>query len=104
METNLDWVRALAFKRRQVISPRTMAFCERWVGIIRAAGDSIMKDKAARALIRDREVRLKWGRSRFTNPRALDQWNGSAGLIRMNYRWSTVTRFIRDLQEGLNGD
>jgi hypothetical protein len=60
-----------------------------------------MEDKAARNLIRSREMRLKGGRSRFSNPRALDQWSGSAGLSRMDYRWPNVTRFIRDLHEGL---
>jgi hypothetical protein len=100
----LDWVLTLAFKHQQVVSPQTIDFCRRWVEIVRGAGDSIMENNGARALIRDRELRLKHGRSRFTNARALDQWTGSAGLIRMNYRWPTVTRFIRDLQQGLDGE
>ena len=97
----LDWVPPLAFKHQQHLSPHTLDFCKRWVELVRSCGDSIMKDKAARSLIKSREMRLKGGRSRFSNPRALDQWSGSAGLSRMDYRWPTVTRFIRDLHEGL---
>jgi hypothetical protein len=100
---SFDWVWPLAFKHQQIVSPNTLDFCKRWVALLMECRQSIMKDKRARDLIRVREMRLKGGRSRFTNPRALDQWSGSAGLFRMNYRWPTVTRFIRDLQEGLGG-
>jgi hypothetical protein len=103
-EWSLDWVWPLAFKHQQVVSPNTLDFCKRWLGLLLDSRESIMKDKRARELIRAREMRLKGGRSRFTNPRALDQWSGSAGLFRMNYRWPTVTRFIRDLQDGLAGE
>ena len=100
----LDWVSPLAFKRQQTISPHTLDFCRRWVELVRGSGNSIMKEKTARNLVQSREMRLKGGRSRFSNPRALDQWNGRAGLFRMDYRWPTVTRFIRDLREGLDGE
>jgi hypothetical protein len=101
---SLDWVWPLAFKHQQVISPNTFDFCKRWVDLLLECRDSIMEDKRARELIRAREMRLKGGRSRFSNQRALDQWSGNAGLFRMNYRWPTVTRFVRDLQEGLAGE
>jgi Family of unknown function (DUF6361) len=100
----LDWVGKLAFKHQQVVSLHTLDFCKQWVELVRSCGDSIMKDKAARDLVRRREMRLKGARSRFSNPRALDQWKGKAGLFRMDYRWPTVERFIRDLHEGLNGE
>ena len=90
-------IRKLQVFREQVIGQPQR------VELVRSCGDSIMKDKVARNLIRSREIRLKGGRSRFTNPRALDQWTGAAGLSRMNYRWPTVTRFIRDLHDGLDG-
>jgi hypothetical protein len=100
----LDWVLPLAFKHQQAISPHTLDFCKRWIELVRASGNSIMNEKTAQNLIQSREMRLKGGRSRFSNPRALDQWSGSAGLSRMDYRWPTVTRFIRDLREGLDGE
>ena len=61
-----------------------------------------MKDKNARALVRAREMQLKGGRSRFSNATALNQWRGAAGLSRMDYRWGTVRRFIRDLRDALD--
>ena len=100
----LDWVLPLAFKHQQALSPHTLDFCRRWVELVHASGNSIMNEKTAQNLIQSREMRLKGGRSRFSNPRALDQWSGSAGLSRMDYRWSTVKRFIRDLREGLDGE
>jgi hypothetical protein len=101
---SLDWVGPLAFAHEQVVSPQTLTFCERWLGMICSQGNSLFDDPAARGLIRTREIRLKGGRSRFTNPRALDQWRGAAGLYRLNYRWPTVTQFTSDLQHGLAGD
>lgn len=98
----LNWVMPLAFKHRQIVSPRTFEFCSRWLEIVRGAGDSIMKDKNARALVRAREMQLKGGRSRFSNATALNQWRGAAGLSRMDYRWGTVRRFIRDLRDALD--
>jgi hypothetical protein len=99
-----DWVSPLAFKHQQALSPHTLDFCRRWVELVRSNGDAIMNDKTAQTLIQSREMRLKGGRSRFSNPRALDQWNGRAGLARMDYRWFTVKRFILDLREGLDGE
>jgi len=100
----LDWVVPLAFKHQQALSPHTLDFCRRWLEMVCSSGNTIMNDKAAQTLIQSREMRLKGGRSRFSNPRALDQWNGRAGLARMDYRWSTVKRFILDLREGLDGE
>ena len=101
---SLNWVVPLAFAHEQVVSLQTLDFCGKWLGMVCAQGDSLFDDPAARSLIRAREIRLKGGRSRFTNPRALDQWRGAAGLFRLNYRWPTVTQFATDLQHGLAGD
>ena len=56
---------------------------------------------SAEPLIRARETRLKGARSRFTNQRARDQWNGAAGLYRLDYRWGTVVGLLDDLYKGL---
>lgn len=101
---SLDWVVPLAFAHQQVVSPHTLDFCKQWLGMICSLGNSLFDDAAARGLIRAREMRLKGGRSRFTNARALDQWRGKAGLFRLNYRWPTVKQFTSDLQAGLAGD
>ena len=101
-EWTLDWVMPLAFKHRQIVSPQTLEFCSRWLEIVRSSGSSIMRDKTARALIQAREMRLKGGRSRFSNATALNQWRGAAGLARMDYRWGTVRQFILDLRTALD--
>lgn len=101
---SLGWVGPLAYAHEQVVSQPTLDFCAKWLGLVCSQGDSIFDDPAARGLIRAREIHLKPGRSRFTNPRALDQWRGAAGLFRLNYRWPTVTQFASDLQHGLAGD
>jgi hypothetical protein len=98
---SLEWVPALAFDRRQVVSPTTLEFCRRWLDLVRATGGRLLDHAAARALVRTRELRLKGARSRFTNQRALDQWSGRAGLFRMSYRWPTVRQFLADLHDGV---
>jgi Family of unknown function (DUF6361) len=101
---SLDWVVPLAYAHEQVVSPHTLEFCKKWLAMICSLGDSLFDNPAACGMIRAREIRLKGGRSRFTNPRALDQWRGAAGLFRLNYRWPTVKQFTSDLQAGLAGD
>jgi hypothetical protein len=98
----LDWVMPLAYKHGQFVSPHTLDFCRRWLDIVRLAGSAIMRDKTARALVQAREMRLKGRRSRFSNATALNQWRGAAGLSRIDYRWGTVRRFIRDLRDALD--
>jgi len=48
-------------------------------------------------------MRLKGGRSRFTNVRARDQWKGYAGVGQLTYRWPNVKTLLADLHAGLNG-
>ncbi|MEI9939258.1 MAG: DUF6361 family protein [Pseudomonadota bacterium] len=55
----------------------------------------------ARELIRAREQSLKGSRARLGNQRALELWNGAAGLSRLNYRWAVTTRIINDIHAGL---
>jgi hypothetical protein len=98
---SFDWVGQLAVTHQQVVSPQTLEFCKKWLALVCLRGDSVFDNCDARTLVRNREIRLKGGRSRFTNPLALDQWRGAAGLFRLNYRWPTVTQFISDLQRGL---
>jgi hypothetical protein len=85
------------------ITRRTKEFVSAWVERARSIGGSVMEDEDCRRLVRAREQRLKGGRSRFTNARALDQWKGYAGTNQMAYRWSNVTALLADLHDGLNG-
>jgi hypothetical protein len=84
------------------ITPLTRRFVDAWVAAVLAGPQRLLDDPAARAFLRAREQEVK-GRAhaRFTNRRALLQWNGRAGLARMTYRWSTAQRFLKDLHDGL---
>ncbi len=102
---SFDWATTLAIRRQQLMSPHTLDFCRRWLGIVLATNGKLFDRTDARALVRGREMRLKGARSRFENQRAMDQWSGYAGMFRMNYRWPTVQRFVRDLDDALqNGN
>src|SRR5690625_77264 len=91
------------------INPQTKFFVEKWINYIIAAlavgnptAAELYGNKEARALIRAREENLKGKvRSRFLNRRALEQWQGGAGLTRLNYRWANVRILLQDLNNGL---
>jgi hypothetical protein len=69
---------------------------------MRARRGKVQNDKAARELVRQREIRLKGARSRFNNPGALQQWSGRAGIARLAYRWSAARGFLDDLYLALD--
>ena len=58
---------------------------------------------AARALIRDRERRLKGPRARLGNTRALELWNGASGIARLSYRWPSAVSILTDIHAALPG-
>ena len=61
---------------------------------------TLLDSREAHELIRARERRLKRSRSRFSNPRALDQWGGQSGLGQLSYRWRDVQVLLEDLYAG----
>jgi hypothetical protein len=80
----------------------TQSFVEGWIRLAQAnTGSPDHLLETAEPLIRVRESRLKGARSRFTNQRARDQWGGSAGLYRLDYRWGTAAKLLDDLYKGL---
>ncbi|MCB1126376.1 MAG: hypothetical protein KDM81_07770 [Verrucomicrobiae bacterium] len=83
------------------ITRKTQRFVEEWIAILGSSGKHIGENPAARRLVRLREMDLKRGRSRFRNQRALENWGGSSGLVRMTYRWPNASRFLDDLGDGL---
>lgn len=54
-----------------------------------------------RALITERERRLKKGKARLQSHRALEMWSGHSGVGRLTYRWPTALTFIADIHRGL---
>lgn len=85
------------------VSLRTQDFVNQWIdGTLSASSPSDLADnKMARTLIRQREQTLKKGLARLENPRALELWNGAAGLGRLDYRWQIARQMVNDIMEGL---
>lgn len=84
------------------ITPHTRDFVEQWQRVVVGRADGIGDDGEAIDLVRRREKFVKTrDRSRFINRRALDQWSGSSGLVRMTYRWATAKTFLHDLHAAL---
>ncbi|MBN3231241.1 DUF6361 family protein [Pectobacterium brasiliense] len=83
------------------ISLKTRSFVEQWIALIRQSPGTLLTNKEACALIRTREMALKGPRSRFKNRRALEQWSGYAGTLRLVYRWNNVQIVLNDLAQGL---
>jgi hypothetical protein len=81
---------------------RTQDFLQTWFAT--AARVDSAQDRAARALIRDREIRLKRNLARLANQRALEMWSGASGLVPLTYRWGSVSQVAADIylarQEG----
>jgi hypothetical protein len=98
-----DWLRdvwALADEQRARVPHPTRAFVHAWVAECLSDHD-FGSSPLARRLVREREVRLKGSRSRFTNRRALETWNGRSGVARLQFRWGVAQRILRDLCDGL---
>jgi hypothetical protein len=81
------------------ISLPTEAFLTRWFRLTEE-GDHC--SDRARALVRERELRLKGNRSRLVNPEARSQWSGRAGLVRLDYRWRIASSHLRDIYRGVD--
>lgn len=80
----------------------TRNFVESWVENLKGTGPAAIADnEGARTLVRDREIRLKRDRARFTNPRRLELWGGASGTWLMSYRWGSAKQVLRDIFDGL---
>jgi hypothetical protein len=80
---------------------QTRTFVEDWIAFVRDDPAGLIANNSARQLIQRRERRLKGGRSRFANHRALEQWGGASGVQPLNYRWGSAARLLDDLYAGL---
>ena len=100
------WIFA-AGRRVRVPGPQRR-FVESWsarIGEIVGATDGgsgrVADDPQLRSLVADRERELKGPRSRLDNMARLMDWNGAAGVGRMDFRWSRVRVLLDDLHRGL---
>ena len=93
----------LTLGRGHTITRRTKDFIVAWHRRALATKGNVVSDSKSRVLVKVREQQLKGIRSRFTNARARDQWNGYAGVKQLSYRWDNVKTLLLDLYAGLNG-
>ncbi|MXX94976.1 MAG: hypothetical protein F4039_07770 [Gammaproteobacteria bacterium] len=92
-----------AARRGVNLSYPQIQFIETWGMRIKAVGaHRLGEDNNARQLIREREWRLKGKRARLHSLDRLRDWSGGVGLGRMEFRWYTARRLLRDLYAGLN--
>lgn len=80
------------------VKPHSRRFIETWRNIVVESRGKVRENAAARALVRDREIRLKGPKSRFRNDGALMRWSGAPGTAPLNFRWRpVVANHVRDL-------
>jgi len=82
------------------IRPALVRFVQDWVAVARIGAAGIPDSEAARALVRDRERRLKTSQSRFANHAVRDRWGGASGADRLSFRWAQAQSHLRDLLDG----
>lgn len=76
----------------------TRLFLEAWLSQVLETSGNVTEAETARTLVRNREMALKQGRSRFRNTAARNQWQGGSGTAPMVYRWPQALRLLRDLE------
>ncbi|WP_417208899.1 DUF6361 family protein [Antarctobacter sp.] len=80
------------------VKPHSRRFIEAWRDIVLMSRSDVRGHAAARALVRDRESRLKGPKSRFRNDGALMRWRGASGTTPLNFRWTpVVSNHVQDL-------
>lgn len=89
-----------------IVSRWTRDFVDDWFGVALdpARRASLISDVPAQSLIEQRERRLKRGRARLVNKRALENWSGYSGTGRLAFRWNVASRLLDDIYEGLSDD
>ena len=88
----------LAARRgRRTPSPQRV-FVESWSRrIAELAPNRVADDDRLRALVTEREFRLKGARARLANRNRLVDWSPGVGVGRMDFRWVRVRQFLIDL-------
>lgn len=108
LESNLaDWrldgVWSVVRAKSRSLGYPTRSFVTRWIDNLKRDGPEALvpQGSVARVLVREREVQLKRGRARLTNPRRLELWGGRSGTGRMAYRWGAAKVLLKDIFDGL---
>lgn len=93
---------ALLTRYRHTIHPAAQRFVGAWTAVARRALDGADPDNAAsQELIKHREIELKRCNARLVNQRALELWQGAAGIRPMDYSWPTAKTIAADIVRGI---
>lgn len=77
-------------------------FSESWIQVaIVSRFKGLFDHGAARALVTDRERRLKGRRARLGNREQLLLWGGASGAFQLDYRWGITKTVVNDIVAGL---
>ena len=105
---NPDELWVFAARHRVRVRALQRRFVESWsariaeiVGATRRGSGRVGGDPQLRRLVAARERQLKGRRSRLDDIARLLDWNGAAGVGRMNFRWHRVRALLDDLHRGL---
>ena len=81
----------------------TQRFIDDWVDIalVNGSTQNIADHLAAQQLITAREKRIKPTKARLTNAEARNDWNESAGIAPLDFRWNAASTIITDILRGL---
>jgi hypothetical protein len=83
------------------IPPTTQTFVRSWHQLLLQEGPApLLDDPVARALVIDRERRMKGANARTFNARALEQWGGSSGTAPLDFRWGVARTLLTDIRAG----
>lgn len=81
------------------VTQPTRMFVDRWLEMVidQGAAAGIADSDPARALVANRERRVKGKLARVDNKAALDRYSGEAGTGRLVYRWPNAQRIAQDI-------
>jgi hypothetical protein len=104
--TLVSWNRPRFWELVRAINSRittpTYEFINAWWDLALAGDAARLRENASvRALIREREKRLKKTLARIGNPRAQELWNGDSGSAQLDFRWDIAQDLLRDIFDGL---
>ncbi|MGI1661336.1 DUF6361 family protein [Palleronia sp. KMU-117] len=97
LDWNLDDLWEQTLQTIHVVKPATRRFVADWRATVVRTGGAIANDPDARALVQDREERLKRLKSRFSNDGALARWGGASGTAPLSFRWPVASSHLTDL-------
>ncbi len=97
LEWNLDDLWVQTNRTIHDVKPTTLRFVADWRATVLRTRGEVSNDPEARALVRDREARLKKLKSRFVNDGALARWGGASGTAQLGFRWAVASDHLTDL-------